>query len=1082
MKKTKFGYVSLGVLMLGISFITLLPKVKADSIPSYLNQSIQSVVTPYNNAFMTLPMQGYDFYPTSVSVIVQTQPGYSYYVGPEIQVCNAYNCNDSYSHLYIPYVNSDCTDVDRLQVGSSKTYLTFAPGSWLDLYTNTCYPAGTLHITAGVRWRLYLDFLGRGDGATVYGGTDAVSTGCELMYPDGSNWIDCSPVTNMYFAFNGVGSSNGPTPPTVTLIGDATTTVEYGSTYNDLGATSTDPTDGDITNKIAVTGTVDTHHIGTSTLTYSVTDSVGLSASTTRRVVVQCTQNCYDNIMFLPGIEASRLYGTGDVKLWEPSSSSDAQQLIMNNDGTSQRADIVTKDAIDKAYVPALGNVYSDFLQEMQNWQTQYGITATTTPYDWRLDFDTLLSKGRKLPDGSISYIDAPEAGHDPYIIETLKQLAATSKTGKVTIIAHSMGGLVAKDLMAKMGDASTSAYIDKVILVASPQAGTPEALAGLLHGTDQGLPNSLPLLDYGLTPQVARQLGNNMPSAYTLLPSARYFTQVNEPVATFDPVTLPDYVQRYGTSVVHSQDRQDAFLDDTYQHVASTSDDLKHPALANASLITEAEQLHQTIDNWAPPAGVQVIQIAGWGIPTTIKGMDYSSTTPSQFCAYSNFTICEQGFTATASTTLDGDGTVVVPSALWVGATTNATNYWLNLESYNKNPSSWPANIFGALPYNHASIFQVTPLQTFLQDTVMGVAYSRDTYGNYITLTSPENTATSTRLRYALRSPLTLNLYDNQGRHTGISTTTGMIDQQIPGTYYTEVAGVKYLYTDASSNAHIVMNGYDTGTFTFSVEQLQGDTPETFTTFKDIPATPHTKATMDVQSDITSLSPFHVDENGDGTIINLTPKIGGVVEYHPLTVTADNKTMTLGSALPTFTATITGYATDTPNDVTGSASCTTTATASSSVGTYPVTCTVGMLHSANYQFTTFVAGTLTIQYRWDGFLQPINDTGHQQGSASVFKANQTVPVKFQLKKADGTIVQSSTAPTWLAPQKGGTMSSPVNESDFAGSADTGNAFSWQSHHYQYNWSTKGLQSGYWYQISARLDDGTTQSVIVGLR
>ena len=36
--------------------------------------------------------------------------------------------------------------------------------------------------------------------------------------------------------------------------------------------------------------------------------------------------------------------------------------------------------------------------------------------------------------------------------------------------------------------------------------------------------------------------------------------------------------------------------------------------------------------------------------------------------------------------------------------------------------------------------------------------------------------------------------------------------------------------------------------------------------------------------------------------------------------------------------------------------------------------------------------------------------------------------------------------------------------------------------HYQYNWSTKGLQAGYYYRIGAKLDDGTTEYVYIGLR
>jgi hypothetical protein len=84
-----------------------------------------------------------------------------------------------------------------------------------------------------------------------------------------------------------------------------------------------------------------------------------------------------------------------------------------------------------------------------------------------------------------------------------------------------------------------------------------------------------------------------------------------------------------------------------------------------------------------------------------------------------------------------------------------------------------------------------------------------------------------------------------------------------------------------------------------------------------------------------------------------------------PLTVTANNVTVTSGQPIPTsFGTVVTGFVngqTLATSDVTGAASCTTTATASSPTGPYPITCSRGSLASANYAFTTFNAGTLTI-------------------------------------------------------------------------------------------------------------------------
>jgi 6-phosphogluconolactonase (cycloisomerase 2 family) len=79
------------------------------------------------------------------------------------------------------------------------------------------------------------------------------------------------------------------------------------------------------------------------------------------------------------------------------------------------------------------------------------------------------------------------------------------------------------------------------------------------------------------------------------------------------------------------------------------------------------------------------------------------------------------------------------------------------------------------------------------------------------------------------------------------------------------------------------------------------------------------------------------------------------------LTVTAANAIRLYGDPDPTFTFTFSGFVNgETASVVTGSPSCTTTAVATSPLGTYPITCAAGTLSAANYTFT-FVDATLTI-------------------------------------------------------------------------------------------------------------------------
>ena len=76
-------------------------------------------------------------------------------------------------------------------------------------------------------------------------------------------------------------------PPVVTLQGDAQITIKAGSSFTDPGVTATDNIDGDITASVAVSGSVNTYHAGTYTITYTATDAAGNIATAERTVIVE---------------------------------------------------------------------------------------------------------------------------------------------------------------------------------------------------------------------------------------------------------------------------------------------------------------------------------------------------------------------------------------------------------------------------------------------------------------------------------------------------------------------------------------------------------------------------------------------------------------------------------------------------------------------------------------------------------------------------------------------------------------------------------------------------------------------------
>lgn len=74
--------------------------------------------------------------------------------------------------------------------------------------------------------------------------------------------------------------------PSLSLDGNTSDTIIKGNKYNEPGYKATDKCDGDITDNVIVTGTVKTDTVGTYTLTYEVTNSVGKKVSKTRTIKV----------------------------------------------------------------------------------------------------------------------------------------------------------------------------------------------------------------------------------------------------------------------------------------------------------------------------------------------------------------------------------------------------------------------------------------------------------------------------------------------------------------------------------------------------------------------------------------------------------------------------------------------------------------------------------------------------------------------------------------------------------------------------------------------------------------------------
>lgn len=568
---------------------------------------------------------------------------------------------------------------------------------------------------------------------------------------------------------------------------------------------------------------------------------------------------CCSSVAFLPGLEASRLYRdlplAGETRLWDPPLLHSNSQLFLSPDGTPETLGIYTKDVIDETYG---ANIYKSFTESMDTLVSDGTITEWQPfPYDWRFDIDDIVEHPIQ--------IDSPADGHDDEysMIEEIVRIASSSPTKRVTIIAHSNGGLIGKTLISKLEELGKGDIVDKFIMVAVPQLGTPKAITSMLHG--EGLPTSFPVL---LSQEDSRILAENMPSAYNLLPSAEYLNRVIDPIARFDPddSLAAQYIAKYNIHVGNYAELHDFLLGAEGRMKPDTSD-LFRPNILNSTLLSQGESNHTALDSWTPPAGVEVIQIAGWGLDT-IKGIKYAQKCIELGCILDP----EPEFTS------DGDETVVTPSAVAMATST----YWVNLRNHN-------AELFGArINRKHADIFEATPVDELIKDLI---EEDIETI-THVTTTKPIPTPDSApSLRLKVFSPVSLDLYDSFGNHTGISTTTLLGDmkvseEQITNSYYLELGEGKYAGAEKNGTMTVELLGQDFGTFTFIAEEVRADEVVASTTFAGIPVTASTTATFTLsETDNVASTTLAMDIDGDGTAdVEVTPG-DGVTEEELLAI-----------------------------------------------------------------------------------------------------------------------------------------------------------------------------------------------------
>ncbi len=551
------------------------------------------------------------------------------------------------------------------------------------------------------------------------------------------------------------------------------------------------------------------------------------------------------SVAFIPGITGSRLYVNslfGEDKLWESIRLGDLSDIGFTKDGVSERNDVYTRDVVETLR-PVVewwdyAEGYSDFMEYL-NILTQEGLINEweALPYDWRMATDKLFHYGENLGNGNISYLTGEQ--DEPYIITRLEELAENSQTGKVTIVAHSNGGLVARNLLKYLQDTNHPLFekIDKVILVSSPLLGTPKTIGELLHGTTN------------IVEGATRDAMENMPGVYGLLPSQILMSNLNDPVVEVDYLAQIEnpFKNFYDTKITTYDDLVAFLLGELAPRNEPDSTETWMPNILNKTILEDVRSMHSGVDSQDFPENIEVVSIIGTDLPTA-RAVRYTNCLEYHVACVGkeSETLHEWLFTTR------GDGTVVTTSAK--GGVGVDKTVFVSLTKIGKDEGE---------NYRHATILSSLYVQNVIKSVLLGM--SDEIEGG------TEGVNTVKRIELKVYSPVDVHFYKDDN-HTGVVKNGEENDfgreyeQEVPTSYYREWGEVTYLGTELyDDNLDITFKGKEVGMFTLTFDVYLGEELLDSYIFKDIPVNSKTEGWIELTEGGEPI--LHYDGDGDGEI-----------------------------------------------------------------------------------------------------------------------------------------------------------------------------------------------------------------------
>ncbi|MFC4602003.1 alpha/beta fold hydrolase, partial [Cohnella hongkongensis] len=506
-----------------------------------------------------------------------------------------------------------------------------------------------------------------------------------------------------------------------------------------------------------------------------------------------------DIVIYVPGFMNSQIKENGRVEWPTMRLPLSYNPLALNTNGTPKYntsvGEVFERVYFDLWPLPSIDVDYGEkFLNKLRN----RNVEVVKVAYDWRTD----LRQAAVRLQQAVNNVSAQYPGQ------------------KVTIITHSMGGMVARYYL--LTDQSSQQKVKTFINIVAPNLGTVRSLQGLIAGDD------LDATSYGYFPftiNEAHTMVQNFPSVYQLLPSKKF-------VDAYDRVYSTDF-KSYFKFNDWLRPKNNV---DTYEGTKSYIN-TKH----NSTLYEDPESptsFRYVIENGALPSSIKEYRIVGTRGSTIIKLIREVPNTR-----------VDAGNRSERFMAIWGKGDKVVPliSAEFdrVG---NSTNYYVD-----------QTHVGILSPYtdtNVSPMFEIVKSIVVDNSPISPSSYPRPYVSSVI------GTALD------IRCPVNVLITDQFG-NTAFVNEHGFVENQIEGVAYEIVGESKLIFVEQGVNVSFAITGYDEGDMSIGITKYENIGPVTVNVLNNVSIKDTTEINFAVsggQPD-TALMDINYDYNGDGNI-----------------------------------------------------------------------------------------------------------------------------------------------------------------------------------------------------------------------